>query len=37
VDLNPIVKELELFRNSRAVKDLPNSKELNNYIDGIIK
>ena len=37
VDLNPIIKELEIFKNSRAVKDLPNSKELNNYIDGIVK
>lgn len=36
VDFNPIIKELESFKGARITKDLPESKELNKYIDSIV-
>ena len=36
VNLNPIIKELEQLKLDRRIKDLPNSKQLNAYVDELI-
>lgn len=37
IDFNPIIKELEILKNNRQIRDLPNSNATINYIDSIIK